>query len=256
MRILTFDIETSPHLSFHWRRWQENIPKQNTVVESETLCWSAKWYGSKKKDVMAMASWIDGHEAMIQGIWELLDEADVVVGFNSNKFDVKKLNAEFLRYGIGAPSPYMKVDLLLQVKKHFNFSSNRLKDLLKELGLTPKLEDNANMQLWMDVVYAEKKSAQNRMLAYCKQDVVSTEEFYTYMLGWIDPHPNWGLFVNDVSDPDNPVCPNCGGRHMVKHKKRYTKVNSYMQWHCNDCGKYSRGRRSLTKLKTTEGVLN
>lgn len=253
MKILTFDIETSPHLSFHWRRWQENIPKQNTIAESATICWAAKWYGEKK--IIGMADWIDGHEAMIQGIWDLLDEADVVIGFNSNKFDIKKVNAEFLRYGMAAPSPYQKIDLLLQTRKHFSFSSNRLKDLLKELELTPKLEDNANMQLWMDVVYGEKKSAQNRMFKYCKQDVGSTEEFYDYLLGWIDPHPNWGLFVDDVADADNPVCPNCGGRHLVKHKKRYTKLKAYMQWHCQDCGKYSKGRKALKKAKEDQGVL-
>jgi len=255
MNILTFDIETSPHLSFHWGRWQQNIPKAFTVSESSTLCWAAKWYGSKKKDVMAMTLWDDGHDAMIEGIWELLDEADVVIGFNSNKFDVKRVNAEFLRLGLGAPSPYQKIDLLLQAKKHFAFSSNKLKDLLIELGLTPKLEDNVNMQLWMDVVYSNKKAAQNRMNAYCKQDVSSTEELYNYLLGWIDPHPNWGLFVNDVSNPDNPVCPNCGGQHLHKHKKRYTKVKSYMQWYCNDCGKYSRGRKALVKAKDDQGIL-
>ena len=253
MKILTFDIETSPHLSFHWRRWQENIPKANTVAESQTICWAAKWFG--EKGVMAMSEWKDGHEAMIEGIWHLLDEADVVVGFNSNKFDIKKVNTEFLRYGLQAPSPFMKIDLLLQTRKHFNFSSNRLKDLLKELELTPKLEDNANMELWMDVVYGKKKSQQNRMLAYCKQDVKSTEEFYEYLLGWIDPHPNWGLFVDDVADGERPVCPNCGGRHLVKHKKRYTKLKAYQQWHCKSCGKYSKGRKALARAKDDQGVL-
>lgn len=253
MKILTFDIETAPHLSFHWRRWQENIPSANTIVESDTLCWAAKWHDSK--DIMFMSVWEDGHAAMIDGIWALLDEADVVVGFNSNKFDIKKVNAEFLRYGMQAPSPYQKVDLLLQVKKHFNFSSNRLKDLLKELGLSPKLEDNANMALWIDVVYNKLKAARNRMKAYCKQDVRSTEEFYDYLLGWIDPHPNWGLFVDDVTNGKKPVCPNCGGTHLVKHKRRHTKVKSYQQWHCKDCGKYSRGRRALKSIKEDQGVL-
>lgn len=253
MKILTFDIETSPHLSFHWRRWQENIPKQNTIAESGTICWASKWYGERTVD--GMTKWDDGHEAMIEGIWLQLDEADAVIGFNSNKFDIKKVNTEFLRYGMESPSPYMKIDLLVQVRKHFNFSSNRLKDLLIELDLSPKLEENANMKLWMDVVWAEKKAAQNRMFKYCKQDVKSTEEFYEYLLGWIDPHPNWGLFVNDVSDPKNPVCPNCGGRHMQPHKKRYTKLKAYMQWHCTDCGKYAKGRKALKSGKDDQGIL-
>jgi len=253
MKILTLDIETSPHLSFHWRRWQENIPRQNTIAESQILCWAAKWHG--EKPVTFMSEWDHGFEEMMGGMWAMLDEADVVIGFNSDKFDIKRINSEFLRLGWGAPSPYMKIDLFKQTKKHFAFSSNRLKDLLKELGLSPKLEDNANMQLWMGVVYEKRKSDRRRMKNYNIQDVRSTEELYDYMLGWIDPHPNWGLFVDDVNNPDNPVCPNCGGRHLHRHKVRCTRVKTYQQWYCTDCGKYSRGRKSLKKGKDDQGVL-
>lgn len=253
MRILTIDIETCPHLSFHFGRWKTNIPYQNTIMESQVLCWAAKWKDSD--EVEFMSTWDHGFNAMMNGMWELLDEADVVIGFNSDAFDIKRINAEFLRLGWGRPSPYQTIDLFKQAKKHFAFSSNRLKDLLKELDLTPKLEDNADMKLWMDCAFFEDAEAQGRMEDYNIQDVLSTEEFYDYMLGWIEPHPNWGLYVDDVSDPENPVCPNCGGQHMVKHKRRYTKVNAYQQWHCNDCGRYARGRRSLTKLKNTEGLV-
>lgn len=252
MKIWIFDIETSPHLSFHFGRWQQNIPRQNTVSESSVSCWAGKWFGDST--MFFMSEWEHGHEAMMQGIWDMLDEADVVIGFNSNKFDVKRVNAEFLRLGWEPPSPYMKLDLLTQARKQFAFSSNRLKDLLKELGLTPKLEDNANMQLWMDV-YFEKKAAQERMKSYNKQDVRSTEEFYQFILPWITPHPNWGLFVDDVADGANPVCPTCGEQDMHPHKKRYTKVKAYMQWKCGSCGSYHRGRKALKGSKEDQGVL-
>lgn len=254
MKIFIFDIETSPHLSWHWRRWQENIPRQNTVAESRVLCWAGKWHGAQKTHFSA--EWADGFEPMMEKLWHMLDEADVVVGFNSDKFDVKRVNSEFLRLGWAAPSPYQKIDLFKQIKKHFAFSSNRLKDLLKELGLTPKLEDNANMELWMDVVYHKRRPAQRRMQRYNLQDVKSTEELYDYMLGWIDPHPNWGLFVDDISDDSKPVCPNCGSRNLHRHKIRCTKVKTYQQWQCQDCGKYARGRKALRKAKEDQGVLS
>jgi hypothetical protein len=191
---------------------------------------------------------------MLERMWNLLDEADAVVHFNGKKFDVKRLNSEFFKAGWDAPSPYQQIDLLVQAKKHFAFSSNRLKDLLKELGLTPKLEENTDMELWMDV-YWGKAEARKRMKAYNIQDVNSTEEFYNYMLGWIDPHPNWGLFVDDVSDPDNPVCPNCGKRHMKKHKVRVTRVRKYQQWQCQECGKYSRGRKHIGEKGVDNGIV-
>jgi ribosomal protein S27AE/DNA polymerase elongation subunit (family B) len=254
MIIKTIDIETSPHLSFHWGRWQQNIFKANTIEESRMICWASKTYGSKK--VEFMSEWTDDYKDMLDGIWTELDEADVIIGFNSNKFDIKRINAEFLRYGMEAPSPYQKIDLLLQARKHFAFSSNKLADLLVELELEPKLSEGVNMQLWIDVVLNEKKRAQQTMRRYNIQDVVSTEKFYDYLLGWIEPHPNWGLFVNDVSNPNKPTCPNCGGKHLKKHKKRYTKTKAYMQWYCGDCGKYSKGRKALVSSKDDQGVLS
>lgn len=253
MKILVVDIETSPHISVHFGRWNQNITKEHTLEESRVICWAAKWLGQKK--VKFMSEWDHGSFDMLEGIYDMLDEADVVVGFNSRKFDVKRLNTEFVKRGWTPPSPYDQIDLLAQVKKNFAFSSNRLKHLLKELDLSPKLEDNVNMKLWVDVVVHGDKRARKLMKAYNIQDVDSTEELYEWMLGWIHPHTNWALFVNDVDDPENPVCPNCGGRHMVKHKTRTTRVRKYQQWHCQDCGKYSRGRKNLGVIGTDNGIL-
>lgn len=251
MKIFTFDIETSPHLSFHWRRWQENIPRANTVAESKMICWAAKEYG--EKEVEFSSEWEDGEDFMLRRLWTIMDEADVIIGFNSDKFDIKRVNTEFWLRGWDAPSPYQSIDLYKQVKRNFALSSSRLKDILKEKGLSPKLEDNANMQLWMDVVFNKVKSAQNRMKAYNKQDVASTEELYDAMLGWIASHPNWGLYINDLDG--DPVCPNCGSKHVSEHKVRRTKVRTYMQYKCNDCGKYSRGRASIGDNNLLNGVL-
>jgi hypothetical protein len=204
---------------------------------------------------MFMSEWEDGADTMIEGMYDLLNEADVIVGFNSDKFDVKRLNAEFIERGWAPPSPYDKIDLFKQAKKHFAWSSNRLKDILKRLELTPKLEDTIDMELWIDCCYWKDSAAQNRMKKYNKQDVRSTEELYEWLLGWIEPHPNWALFADDVTDPDKPVCPNCGGTHLHKVKVRRTRVRSYQQWHCQDCGKYSRGRKNLGLKGTDNGIL-
>jgi predicted RNA-binding Zn-ribbon protein involved in translation (DUF1610 family)/DNA polymerase elongation subunit (family B) len=252
MKILTLDIETSPHISVHFGRWQQNISPDWTLEESRILCWAAKWLDFKT--VHFSSEWTDGFEEMMGRLYAMLDEADVVVGFNSNKFDIKRINAEFLRLGWTPPSPYQKVDLLLQAKKHFAFSSNKLKHLLLELGLTPKIDEKVDMQLWMDVCVHKKAAARKLMKEYNKQDVLSTEELYGYLLGWIEPHPNWGLFVNDEGNTE-PTCPNCGSQHVVKHKVRRTKVRVYQQYHCQDCGAYSKGRKNIGLSGTDNGIL-
>jgi hypothetical protein len=39
-------------------------------------------------------------------MWKLLDRADVVVGHNADKFDVRKGNARFIAHGLPPPPPY------------------------------------------------------------------------------------------------------------------------------------------------------
>jgi predicted RNA-binding Zn-ribbon protein involved in translation (DUF1610 family) len=239
-------------LSFHFGRWQQNIPPHATIAESEIICWASKDYGEKA--VEFSSSWEDGKEYMLGRLWEILDEADVVVGYNSDKFDIKRINTEFFLMDWEPPSPYQSVDLIKAVKKNFAFSSNRLDAILKRKGLSPKLETEGGFKLWMDVVYRELAKARNQMKAYNKQDVRSTEELYDSIIGWITNHPNWGLYVDDLNG--DPICPNCGSRHVKEHKVRRTKVRVYQQYQCQDCGKYARGRKSIGDNHLLNGVLN
>jgi DNA polymerase elongation subunit (family B)/DNA-directed RNA polymerase subunit RPC12/RpoP len=251
LKILTFDIETSPHISAHFGRWKQNIPPEHTLHESDVICYAAKWHD--KKQVIFRSLWDRGRELLAEEIWDLLDEADVVVSYNGKKFDIKRLNTMFLEDRMGPPSPFQHVDLFTQAKKHFNFSSNKLKHVLKRLGLTPKLEDDVKMQLWIDACWHSDPRAQGIMKKYNIQDVKSTEELYNYMLGWIDPHPNWGLFIND--EDDNPICPNCGSKELIKKGVEHTKVRTYQRWKCKDCGSHHRGRRNIGKPGVENGIL-
>ena len=94
MNLLTIDIETSPNLAHVWGIWQQNVGLPQLLESTEVLCWAAKWYDSDK--VMFSSSFADSKETMVKKIWELLNEADVVVHYNGIKFDIPHLNREFL----------------------------------------------------------------------------------------------------------------------------------------------------------------
>ena len=252
MKILMLDVETCPHLSWHFSRWNANIPPEFTEIESHIICFAAKWHKNKK--IEFSSTWEDGHVEMMEHLWDLMDDADVVVGFNSKKFDVKKINMEFLKLGWEQPSPYDQIDLYQQIGKTFGPSSKKMKHVLKELGLDEK-EENSGMKLWMGVMNENKKD-QAKMKSYNRQDVICTEELYDRMLGWITPHPNWGLYVEDADDPENPVCPSCGERNMKKHKVRRTRTRVYQQWQCQSCGAYHKGRKNIGPVGTENGILS
>lgn len=253
MKMLTIDIETSPHISAHFGRWNQNIPATHTLEEGRVICYAARWM--HEEDTFFDAEWLN--KKWLKDLWALLDEADVVIGYNSKKFDVKRINSEFLRCGMTPPSPYQQIDLFQQVRKHFSFSSNKLRDVLGELGLSPKLEEDVNFDLWMDILGCNIKhtvdEARAIMQGYNIQDVDSTVELYDFLLGWINPHPNWGLYLNDESG--TIICPNCGSDNVVKKGVEHTQVRTYQRYKCKACGSHHRGRRNIGTPGLDNGVI-
>lgn len=242
LRILTLDIETSPSLAYVWRLFKENIPLQRLVDTGEVICVAAKWYG--EDEVMFFSVFHDGKQEMLNGIYNLLSQADAVVTYNGKKFDIPHLNREFILAGMTPPSPYAHIDLYWTARQKFNFISNKLDNIAKELGLGGKFV-HAGFQLWIDCMNDDPE-AWEEMKTYNMKDVVLTEQVYTRLLPWITSHPTVSLY--DESDPlaaSPSTCPNCGGTSLKPRGRAYTSVTVYQRFRCDDCGKWSRSNKRL-----------
>lgn len=218
--------------------FKQNVSLGQLVETGEVISFAAKWHGVKK--VMFFSVHHDGKDAMLQAAHDLLSEADVVVGYNSKGFDMKWLNKEFLLAGFDAPAPYAQVDLMLEVKKNFRFTSNKLDHVVQQLGIGAKTH-HTGFQLWVDCMANDPK-AWALMKKYNMQDVVITEKLYDKLLPWIKTHPSHGLYGDD---PD--VCPNCGGDGLMPKGYAYTAVSTFQRYKCADCGKWSRGSKAVDR---------
>jgi hypothetical protein len=116
---------------------------------------------------------------LLKPLWKLMDEADIIIGQNSNKFDIKKLNAKFLEYKLGSPSPYKKIDTLLMAKRNFSFVSNKLEWMSKKFCKLKKLAHSKfpGFMLW-DECGKGNPAAWKEMELYNKMDVEATEELF------------------------------------------------------------------------------
>jgi DNA polymerase elongation subunit (family B) len=113
VKILIFDIETSPLKGFVWSRWKQNIYLDQTIAEWFMISWSAKWVGSDimYSDVLTPEEILKEDDKRITGgIWKLLDEADIVVAHNGKRFDIPKLNSRFILNRLSPPAPYKQID--------------------------------------------------------------------------------------------------------------------------------------------------
>lgn len=252
-RILIADIETAPILANVWRTWKENVGLNQIEHDWYLLSYSAKWLGAKRvmyHDQSRAVDMENDYELMLK-LHRTLDEADIVVAHNGKKFDMRKINARFILNGLPPPSPYVVIDTMLEARKHFAFTSNRLIYLTDQL-CTQKKDEHAQFpgfELWKQCL-AGNKAAWAEMKKYNIQDTVSLEELYLKLRPWMEGHPNVATYAN----PEHPTCPKCGSDNVIQKGYRHTQTGRYARFLCNDCGGWSRGR-SLVNTKEVRSNL-
>ena len=250
MKILTVDLETSPNLTWAWNNqlWQSPIPQNMVIEPSRTLTWAAKWLGNKKVYFRH-----ENAPDFVTTLWQMMDEADVIVGYNSKKFDRKYISTMFFEEGMPPPSLSHDIDLYPIVRGKFQFPSYKLAYVAERLLPVGKLK-HAGFGLWEAYMDGEAW-AKKQMKEYNIQDAVITEMLYEKVLGWITNHPNHGLYVEDQ---ENPICRNCGSDKVKKNGPEYdtTGVFAYERYKCTNCGANLRGRKSVKgKSKISKQVV-
>lgn len=237
-KILLFDIETAPTLGYVWGLWEQNVGLNQIYEDPYILCWAAKWLDKK---TILTASLPDfplykkdkrNDREVMKTLWKLLDEADVVVAQNGDAFDIKWVNARFLKHGLKPPSPYKTVDTLKVAKKCFKLNSNKLEYLGNYLGIGRKLE-TGGFELWKSCMEGDMASWKT-MVKYNIQDVALLEEVYLKIRPWMRNHPNWNLYAD--SDYN---CPNCGSQHVQKRGFEYTRTTIKRKYQCLSCTAWS-----------------
>jgi uncharacterized protein YprB with RNaseH-like and TPR domain len=181
MKILMLDIETTPMQVYTWGLWDQNIGINQIIKDTEMMCFGAKWQGKKK--VTFRSVYHDGKKAMLEELHKMMEEADILVGWNSAAFDHKHIKREFLEAGMEPPSVVKDLDLMSVVKANFKFPSNKLDYVAQTLGVGAKVK-HSGFDLWIGCMEGNSKSW-SEMKKYQIQDVNLLEELYQVLLPWL-----------------------------------------------------------------------
>jgi len=244
MKVGFTDVETTPILAWTWKLWQPIIGINQIVQPTRVMCHAIRWEGQKRAQFDA--EWLDGgREAYLGRLWKMLDEADVLVHWNGKSFDTPHILRELKEAGFDPPSPFRQLDLMLGVKKVFRFESNKL-DYVSQRLLDDSKTDHTGFQLWLDVMAGDEK-ARRLMAKYNRQDVDLLVGHYEELKAWI-PLP----INRSVVDGDGTGCPACGSKDLIKRGYAYTARSKYQRYVCGECGKWVKGKRSLTIGEVSE----
>ena len=252
-KMLYLDIESYPEVAYVWGlRKQMYIPPSHVVQDGSTACFAAKW--AHKKKPMFFSEWEHGQDGMIEAAWDLLNEADILIHYNGNGYDIPHLQREMLLQDMIPPAGYKNIDLMRVVMKHFRFPSYKLDYVLKRLGMPQKVP-NKGMELWDGCMKGES-SDHKIMRKYNINDVKIMEPLYERLRPWIDNHPHMALY-GDLGDDQGDIirCTNCGSADLVKNGREPLSTGWYQRYRCNDCGTNVRGTQRKGKVATRSSKL-
>jgi len=205
MKTLLLDIETTPMQVYAWGLWDQNISIDQIIKTTEMLCFGARWLDGKK--VIFKSVHHDGKEAMLKELHALMDEADVLVGWNSAAFDHKHINREFLEAKMAPPSTTKDLDLMSIAKANFLFPSNKLDYVAQKLGVGAKVK-HSGFSLWIKCMDGDAQ-AWAEMKKYQVQDVNLLVDLYDILLPWFVSSPRVSSKekqeISSVVSPDEVV---------------------------------------------------
>ena len=176
MRKVTFDIETS------------NLFSDVGSNDPAKLALSVVCVHDSETD--SYSSYL---EEDLGKLWPILEKTDMLIGYNSDHFDIPLLN----KYYPGDLSKIKSVDLL--------------KEIRASLGRRIKLDDIAEATLGknktahgLEAVVWWRNGEKDKVVKYCLEDVKITKELYEYALKNKHVKYREGTVVKDIKlDPSN-----------------------------------------------------
>lgn len=218
--------------------WEQNVIE----VERDPyiLCFAYQWLGEKTQcfglcDFDEYKKYPHNDYKLVKKLRDLLDEADIVLGQNSDRFDIKWFNTRCIINKIPPPSAFKTIDTLKLSRKHFLWLSNKLDFVSKRLGHEGKL--HVGWPIWKGCLNGDMKSWKT-MKSYNKKDVDETVKVYMDYLPWMERiSPVWS----------KTTCLHCKGTNTQKRGESITREGRWQRIQCRDCGKWSRGAKIIEK---------
>ena len=251
-KILFLDIESSPDIAVTFKRFKANFSQDNIILDGGWLLSIAWAWNNEPVTGLVLTenqAATANDRVLVHLLYNLIEEADIVVAQNGDRFDLPLIKARSVIHGLPAIKRVKTVDTL-KIAKSMKFQSNRLDSLGLVLGVGRKVE-HQGIKLWVECMQGNEEALQN-MLDYNKQDVELLRDVYHKLKAWDNQAPNAGLYV----DSTEAVCRVCGGEDVRATANQVQSGSSlYSEVICNDCGARSRLRVANTTKEKRKNLL-
>lgn len=267
-KILFFDIETMPLKAFVWQPGKQFVGHSNLLPSHEMwdlICIQYCWDNGDPVKVLRYDKH-GGTKGMLQKFDKLIAKADVCIGKNSDRFDIKMLNSLRMHHGLPGNPDWHKYtdDLEKQMRKHFRLPSQSLDYISRLCGVGGKV--SMSMKDWIAIsnyreltdlsgalgtkeinavskhlfkqkaseVKKEGKEALEKMCTYGAKDTDDTRILWHHLKEHFLPKFNVAKFIGEKI-----ACVRCGSKNVHKNGTRYSGKTKYQKYQCNECHQYA-----------------
>jgi len=254
LKILLFDIEYAPTSCYVYQFYRQNISENQVIEHGYMLSWSAMWYGDPEEEIIYEEARTRSQEKrLVKSLFKLLEKADVAVGHNLKRYDMKMTKGRGLVHGLPPLKQPRMVDTLLLCRREFRLPRNSLAAVAEMLGVAKKdsHKEYPGFTLFIECLKNTKSPAWDVLKDYNKQDVLVLKEIYEKLRGHDSQSPNLGLFKFDTRN----VCPKCGSSELQPVAPIATNLQVYSGYRCNNCGGISRSRQTMIEKIHKKNIL-
>jgi uncharacterized protein YprB with RNaseH-like and TPR domain len=226
MKCLLLDIETFGMnfnadrgfimaISYRWKHEHPGVV--HTITRKNPHLWSKGWWNDKP---------------IIQQFLPVFQEADMIVTWNGEQFDLKYLQTRMLKHRLGYLPPVPHEDGLKTARNKLKMGRS-LENVGKFFDLHTAKEKMPLETVWFPAAAGDPK-ALKQVIKRCETDVLLLEEAYELIGPLSKVHPNICIIDNLPNG-----CPFCGSRNLIRQGTRAALRHYRKRYRCKDCGHWS-----------------
>lgn len=244
-KLLVLDIETSPHTAYVWKLFDENVGLNQLVEPSRLIAAGWRWLDDPASECQYRDVWPHyspvARRSAVRAIHAAMSKADAYITFNGTRFDLPRLNGEFLLAGLPPLPKKAHIDVYRTIRG-LGLASGKLEYVAPLLGVGKK--GKVDFALWRAFMERDP-TARDKMRRYNIRDVNVLARLFTKV------RP----YVKIPRLHDRPACPDCGGQHAEHRGHRKTDYFLIERLHCLNprCGRWYDGDRRKMDPKPTKG---
>ncbi len=246
---LYFDIETSHNAALIFGGGKQYVGSSQIMKERKIFSICYMYGRDKKPTVLTMdLKKHNGHDmrvfdddadkAMIIKFMKEAAKATILVAHNGRRFDIARIRARLVKYGLPDMPPIL-FDDSYTFAKNIGFTFHQLDYLGRCLEVGRKI--HTDISYWTKIMVgtpAEQKKYLGKMATYNAQDVILLRSVYRKLRPYCKSQLNLAALHGDIN-----MCPACGGK-VRKDGFKLRGTRRIQQVECSSCLK-----KFLTSVK-------